>query len=84
MEGSLSTNPVTLGDLIEADKLLGVYCRDCCHERDMDPATVPLPGNTPVPDVGKRMKCSKCGSRNVTTTPEQYPGGVIAMRARRM
>ena len=34
-------------------------------------------------EVGKRMTCSKCGSRNVTTTPEQYPGGVIAARARR-
>jgi hypothetical protein len=30
------TSPVTLGDLIEADKLLWVYCRDCCHERDME------------------------------------------------
>jgi hypothetical protein len=78
------TGPVTLGDLIEADKLLWVYCRDCCHERDVTPATVPLPPETSVPDIGKHMKCAKCGSRNVTTTPEQYPGGVIAMRARRM
>jgi hypothetical protein len=31
------TGPVTLGDLIHANKLLWVYCRDCCHERDMDP-----------------------------------------------
>jgi hypothetical protein len=28
------------------------------------------------------MKCSKCGSRNVITTPEQYPGGVTKMRER--
>ena len=35
--------PVTLADLIRADKLLWVYCRDCCHERDVNPATVPLP-----------------------------------------
>jgi hypothetical protein len=53
---------------------LWVYCRDCCHERDVDPATVPLPAETAVPDVGKRMKCSACGSRKVTTTPERYPG----------
>jgi hypothetical protein len=25
--------PVTLGDLIREDKLLWVYCRECCHER---------------------------------------------------
>ena len=76
--------PVTLGDLVREGKLLWVYCRDCCHERDVDPATVPLPAETAVPNVGKRMKCSACGSRKVTTTPEQYSGGVIAMRERRM
>ena len=76
--------PVTLGDLVREGKLLWVYCRDCCHERDEDPATVPLPAETAVPNVGKRMKCSACGSRKVTTTPEQYPGGVIAMRERRL
>jgi hypothetical protein len=78
------TSLVTLAELIEADKLMWVFCRDCRHERDVNPAAVPLSGDTPVPDVGKRMKCSNCGSRNVTTTPEQYPGGVIAMRARRI
>jgi hypothetical protein len=44
------TSPVTLGDLIDADKLLWVLCRDCCHERELTPATVPLPHVTPVPD----------------------------------
>ena len=36
------TGPVTLADLIEADKLLWVYCRSCGHERDVTPAKVPL------------------------------------------
>ena len=35
------TGPVTLGDLNREDKLLWVYCRDCYHERDINPATVP-------------------------------------------
>ncbi len=72
--------PVTLRDLIRDDKLLWVYCRDCGHERDVNPSNVPLPGDTPVPDVGKKMKCSKCGSRAIETKPELYPGGVVAMR----
>ena len=76
------TAPVTLADLIEADKLLWVHCNDCCHERDVNPANVPLPGDTPVPEVGKRMKCSKCGLRKVDTRPEIYPGGIVAMRER--
>ena len=74
--------PVTLGDLIREDKLLWVYCRECCHERDVNPANVPLPADTPVPEIGKRMKCSNCGSGNITTAPELCPGGIHAMRRR--
>jgi hypothetical protein len=77
------SGPITLGHLIDDDKLLWVYCRDCGHERDVNPATVPLPAATPVPDVGKHMKCSICGSRKIDTKPELYPGGVAAMRGRR-
>ncbi len=76
------TGPVTLGDLIRDDKLLGVYCCDCCHERDVNPAPVPLPPETPVPEIGKKMKCSKCGSRKVDTRPELYPGSIEKMRER--
>jgi hypothetical protein len=78
------TGPVTLGDLIASDKLLWVYCTHCGHERDVNPAMVSLPTETPVPDVGNHMKCSLCGSRKVNTKPELYPGGVKAMRDRRM
>jgi hypothetical protein len=41
-----------------------------------------LPAATPVPDIGKHMKCSTCGSRKIDTKPELYPGGVKAMRGR--
>ena len=74
--------PVRLSDLIAAGKLLWVYCCDCGRERDVDPATIPLPGDHPVPTIGKRMRCSACGSRKVNTKPELYPGGVEAMRHR--
>jgi hypothetical protein len=76
--------PVTLGDLVRSDKLLWVCCCDCGHERDVNPAMVPLPAETPVPEVGKHMKCSACGSRKINTKPELYPGGVEAMRKRRL
>jgi hypothetical protein len=62
--------PVTLGDLIEAKKLLLIYCCDCGQERDVDPASLPLSWNTPVLLIGTHMKCSACGSRKITTKPE--------------
>jgi hypothetical protein len=61
--------PVTLGDLAHDGKLLWVYCTECGRERDLDPLSLPLPGETPVPSVGKRMKCSACGSRKVDARP---------------
>ena len=48
------TSPLTLGTLIRGGKLLWVYCCECGRERDVDPATVLLPGGTPVPELGKR------------------------------
>jgi hypothetical protein len=71
---------VTLSDLIYEGKLLWVYCTGCGHERDVDPSTIPLPPDFPVPQVGKRMKCGQCGGRDVTTAPELYPGGIVAQR----
>ena len=73
--------PVTLRDLIQDGKLLWVYCCDCNHERDIDPATLDLPRDTPVPGLGRRfMRCSECGSKKIDTRPELYPGGVVATR----
>jgi hypothetical protein len=61
----------------------GYLTRAQRSERDVDPATIPLPPEFPVPKVGSRMKCSACGSRKVETKPELYPGGIEAMRQRR-
>jgi len=60
------------------------YCRDCGREREIDPATMGLPPDFPVPDVGSRMMCSACGSRDVETKPELYSGGIEAMRNRHL
>ena len=48
----------------------------------MNPATIPLPAETPVPEVGKHVKCLACGSRKIDARPELYPGGVAAMGQR--
>jgi hypothetical protein len=76
------TGPVTLADLVRDGKLVWVYCTACGYECDINPATMPLPGETPVPEVGKHMKCSACGSRKIDARPELYPGGIMAKRER--
>ena len=79
--GRLITDPVTLGDLITAGKLLWCYCLDCCHERDVEPASLCLSADTPVPGLGERhMRCSNCGSRKIETKPELYSGGIEKAR----
>ena len=77
------SNPVTLADLIRDAKLLWVYCCKCGREKDVDPASLALPRDTPVPGMGRRhLKCSACGSREIDTRPELYPGGIETMRQR--
>jgi len=76
------SGPVRLGDLIQDGKLLWAYCRSCGHERDIDPTSLGLPVNMPVPDVGKRMVCSQCGGRKITSWPQLYPDGLKEARER--
>ena len=77
----MSFQAVTLGNLIFEKKLMWTYCLDCGRERDVDPATLPLPPETPIPGLGRRlMSCSSCASRNIETRPELYPGGLKAAR----
>lgn len=46
------------------------------RERDIDPATIELPPNFPLHEVGSRMTCGSCISRKVETKPEFYSGGL--------
>ena len=36
----------------------------------------------PVPEVGKHMKSSACGSRKINAKPDLYVGGVVAISQR--
>lgn len=78
----LIMQPVTLSDLTRDGKLLWAWCASCGRERDIDPASVPLPGDYAVPEVGARMRCTACGGRKVRTAPELYPGGIVVHRDR--
>lgn len=75
-------SPVRLADLIRDGRTVTGLCIDCFRERDIPAAYLPLPGDTPVPEIGKRMRCTSCGGRRINTRPELYPGGILAYRER--
>lgn len=81
---SLAIKPVTLSDLVRANKLMWTYSRDCYRECDLDPASILLPSDYSVSLVGTRMHCTRCGSRKIKIemTPELHPSGIVAMRSR--
>jgi len=74
-----NAQPVTLADLKAEQRLVWVYCIDCCREREVEPDTIPLPLETPVPSVGKRLKCSDCGGQ-LQAKPQLYAKTIFEMR----
>ena len=57
-----------LGSTAEAHLRLIVWCKDCRHKVEPDPAEMAerYGAETTVPDWGKRLVCSQCGSRDVS------------------
>jgi hypothetical protein len=62
--------PMMLADMLEAMHTTRVlaYCGDCLHEGKVNADSLPV--DLPVPDVALRLRCSACGSKNVTTRPD--------------
>jgi hypothetical protein len=59
--------PATLGSTAAANLTLMVWCKDCRHRAEPDPAEMAerYGAETTVPDWRKRLVCGQCGSRNV-------------------
>jgi Zn finger protein HypA/HybF involved in hydrogenase expression len=59
--------PMTLGNAAAARVRLIVWCKDCRHQVEPDPADMAqrYGAETPVPDWRQRLICSKCGSREI-------------------
>ena len=73
--------PVILSDLQKEGLLVFCWCNRCSHHADIAPeAFIPTLGNLfPVPELGRHMRCSHCGTKDITTRPA-WPahGGQIA------
>ena len=72
------TGPATLGTTAKAHLLLRVWCKDCRHQVDLDPAEQAERhgADLAAPDWAKRLSCSQCGSRRVdfVVTPDSTGG----------
>lgn len=67
---------VTIGRLKQDKKLLECGCYACQHHSYLDPHQLPFDDSQSVPEAYRRMKCSKCGSKNVWTRPDARVEGV--------
>lgn len=67
--------PVTIADLKRDGKLLEIGCMGCNRHVYIDPASIALPDNQPVPTAAARLVCSVCGASN-RRAPEQARGGL--------
>jgi len=57
--------PATLGGTAAAGARIIVWCRDCRHQAEPDPAELArrYGADIAIPDWHKRLVCSKCGNR---------------------
>lgn len=72
------SGPATLGSTAKAHLLLRVWCKECRHGADIDPAEQAERHGADMDllDWAKRLVCSQCGSRNIDSivTPRSTGG----------
>ena len=59
--------PMTLGNAAETQVRLIVWCLDCRHQVEPDPAEMAerYGAEMPVPEWHQRLVCGQCGSRQI-------------------
>lgn len=62
--------PETLAGLISKSLKLWIYCEECHHNRSVDPCSIDLPPDTPVPAIGRLFWCSNCKHQPAFTRPD--------------
>lgn len=72
--------PVTLGELQAEGLDVFCWCNRCCHNAVIElGALIPRLGpDLPVPEVGARMRCTGCGSKDIATRPDWPTLGPVA------
>ena len=65
----------SLGELVAEGLAVFCWCNRCGHNAEVAVETLfgQLGPDFPVPEVGARMRCSGCGSKDIATRPA-WPG----------
>jgi Zn finger protein HypA/HybF involved in hydrogenase expression len=68
--------PATLGSTAAAQVQIIVWCRDCRHRVERDPAELAARygAETSIPDWAARLVCPRCGGREVDFVLTGAPG----------
>tara|TARA_E500000318_G_scaffold23279_1_gene23677 strand:- start:5346 stop:5627 length:282 start_codon:yes stop_codon:yes gene_type:complete len=71
-EDELRNRPAILADLARAGIDVFCWCHRCGHNARMTTALlIPQLGpHFPVPEIGSRMRCSACASKDIATRPD--------------
>ena len=73
------TTAATLADMLDEGLSIFCWCNRCGHNAVLDPLPLvdALGRLFPVPELGTRMRCSRCQTRDITTRPAwpAYGGG---------
>jgi len=70
----------SLGDLVRAGIGVFCWCNRCGHNAEAATAMLSqqLGPAFPVPEIGTKMRCSSCGSKDIATRPAWPSRGQIA------
>ncbi len=76
----MAHRPIKLGQLLERGLDVLCWCNLCCHNGVVATGQLiaRLGPDTPVPEAGRRMRCSRCGGRDVATRPDWPTLGRVA------
>jgi hypothetical protein len=74
-----SRRAASLSDLIQAGISVFCWCNRCGHNAEAEATMLvqQLGPAFPVPEVGTRMRCTSCGSKDVATRPAWPSTGQI-------
>jgi len=69
-----------LGDAVRDGLMLWLSCADCRHRKHIAPAALArrLGYDFPLPDLKRRLKCSRCDGRNVEVRLDKSMNGPVA------